>query len=654
MLCYRCGSYNADHVNACTVCGAPLSARRKQPAARGASRLDPRDDRELAAGRLLDERYLVGDSIGQGTTGDVWRARDERTGTDVALKVMSPNLLQSDDDIERFVTTVERASALRHPHAAPILGYGRDEGHLYYVMPYLEGLTLREIVDLRLENGGSFRWSEILPLLAQLTQAIDAWGSFGYHGAIRAGSVLVLPDLLKLTALPHLQGLLRAPFVVAQQRSGSIHYLAPEARDDSQRLDARADVYSVAVLFTEMLTGVVYGASHSEWQAAQSKLPKPLVAVLGGALADSPDRRLADGHTLFERVADAVGDSTVENEELEPRPNRDRRSGGATKARLHRAFVERRRALPSWPWIAFSIVTGVAVALVALRWSAAPIARSEPRSLEDIAAALASEREPERQPEQEQEYPDGQEPEPLPLALSPAASELGSEDGLALERLHPRRPKRTPSKEGALSTPGTKSPENTARSAGCPADMVKIDRGRFMMGAQGGDPLRGFADLKARALSTRAYCIDRYEYPNRQGELPRTGLSWSRARRACVEQGKRLCTEVEWEKACKGPKNARFPFGQAFQVGACNVDRGGQPQPAGSYASCRSGYGVVDMAGNVAEWTDTRWSAAIPDRVVKGGTAKQAVHASRCAARINETTATRAAQLGFRCCRGME
>lgn len=647
MLCYRCGSYNADNVNACTVCGAPLSARRKQPAVRAASRLDAGDDRKLEAGHLLDERYRVGDPVGQGTTGGVWRARDERTGTDVALKVMSPNLLQSEDDIERFVTTVERASALRHPHTAPIVGHGRDGGHVYYAMPYLEGLTLRDIIDLRLENGGSFRWSEILPLLAQLTQAIDAWGSFGYHGAIRAGSVLVLPDLLKLTALPHLQGLLRVPFVVAQQRSGSIHYLAPEARRDNQRLDVRADVYSVAVLFTEMLTGIVYGASDSEWRAAQSKLPKPLIAVLGAALAESPERRFTGGHVLFERVADAIGNSTIENEELVLRLDREPRNGGSTKVRSHRALVERQRVLPRWPWIALSIVSGVAVAVMALRWSALPVVRPESHALEDIAASLPSDREPKRQLEQD--------PVPLPPRVLPADTDSDPEDGLALELAHPRGAKKDLRKGAVLNTTEAGSPADAARSAnGCPADMVKIGQGRFVMGAQGGDPLRGFADLKARALKTRAYCIDRYEYPNREGELPRTGLSWSRARRACGDRGKRLCSEVEWEKACKGPKNVRFPFGQTFEAGACNVDRGGQPQPAGSYASCRSGYGVVDMAGNVAEWTETRWSAAIPDRVVKGGTAKQAVHASRCAARINETTATRAAQLGFRCCRGME
>ncbi|MEL6548527.1 MAG: SUMF1/EgtB/PvdO family nonheme iron enzyme [Myxococcota bacterium] len=184
--------------------------------------------------------------------------------------------------------------------------------------------------------------------------------------------------------------------------------------------------------------------------------------------------------------------------------------------------------------------------------------------------------------------------------------------------------------------------------------MVEIEGGRFLMGTQPNDPMRGFGDLQVRYRNTAAYCIDRFEYPNKKGTRPQTGVSFAQAKRSCESRGKRLCSEVEWERACKGPSNARFPFGNAYRAGVCNVGSGGRPSALGAHPSCKSGYGVSDMSGNVAEWTASRWSSEIPDRVVKGGAADQAMHASRCSARINEVASARSGQLGFRCCASLD
>ncbi|MBI3178319.1 MAG: SUMF1/EgtB/PvdO family nonheme iron enzyme, partial [Deltaproteobacteria bacterium] len=151
-----------------------------------------------------------------------------------------------------------------------------------------------------------------------------------------------------------------------------------------------------------------------------------------------------------------------------------------------------------------------------------------------------------------------------------------------------------------------------------------------------------------------AYCVDVYEYPNQQGRAPLANVTWARAKKACEKVGKRLCSEMEWERACKGPDSTRFPFGDEFVASACNVsgDSGGlrRPSDAGAFSRCRSGFGAVDMAGNVAEWTASQWSKEVPDKVVKGGSADQAAFMARCAARVNESTGSHRSTLGFRCC----
>lgn len=107
------------------------------------------------------------------------------------------------------------------------------------------------------------------------------------------------------------------------------------------------------------------------------------------------------------------------------------------------------------------------------------------------------------------------------------------------------------------------------------------------------------------ALADVPYCIDIYEYPNRRGAKP-AQMSYFDAAAACAEEGKRLCSSVEWVRACVGPEGSDFPYGAAYQPARCNTldnPRSRGLAAAGSYADCVNGYGLFDMSGNAAEWT---------------------------------------------------
>jgi len=131
-------------------------------------------------------------------------------------------------------------------------------------------------------------------------------------------------------------------------------------------------------------------------------------------------------------------------------------------------------------------------------------------------------------------------------------------------------------------------------------------------------------------------------------------VTWYEAQALCERQGKRLCSEEEWEKVCKGPSNFRYPYGNEWDPDRCNtedadgVDR--QVDLIGTWTACTGEYGAFDLSGNVKEWTDSKWSAGFANYVVRGGSSTRPDWAVRCANRESHTPNTSNSQIGFRCC----
>ncbi len=183
-----------------------------------------------------------------------------------------------------------------------------------------------------------------------------------------------------------------------------------------------------------------------------------------------------------------------------------------------------------------------------------------------------------------------------------------------------------------------------ATSAG---ERVKIAAGKLTAGSTPGD--RGRDPSFEPALlevELAAFEIDKLPHPNDPARAPRTGLSRDQAEAACKEVDGRLCTELEWEMACKGPDGQRYAGGDVWD-----------PTCAKSPETCASGYGVLAMGGALREWTASnvqpikeflkREGAA-----VRGALADAADVDHRCAHRATVDPASSAPDLGFRCCYG--
>jgi hypothetical protein len=193
---------------------------------------------------------------------------------------------------------------------------------------------------------------------------------------------------------------------------------------------------------------------------------------------------------------------------------------------------------------------------------------------------------------------------------------------------------RAPSAQGAGVGAGASGA--TAASA-CPAGSVEVEgdycpqldqKCTKWMDPEGVFPRRcaEFAPSSECKVATvkKHFCIDQYEFPNKQGEKPAVMTSWNEAAAACGAQGKRLCKDSEWTLACEGQQHLPYPYGTKRDANACNIDkphpdvnekalasaatrdaevqRLWQGEASGARAACVSPYGVFDMTGNVDEW----------------------------------------------------
>jgi formylglycine-generating enzyme len=172
--------------------------------------------------------------------------------------------------------------------------------------------------------------------------------------------------------------------------------------------------------------------------------------------------------------------------------------------------------------------------------------------------------------------------------------------------------------------------------------------------------------------SHKHFCVDKYEWPNKAGETPAVMKTWYEAKHACEGIGKRLCSQDEWTLACEGPEHLPYPYGQARDATACNIDkphpsvdekalkssnpatrdseveRLWQGEPSGSRERCVSPFGVHDMTGNVDEWTVNE-TGKPHNSALKGGYWSWV--RGRCrAVTAGHDESFRYYQIGFRCC----
>ena len=270
---------------------------------------DPRIGATLAG-------YRIETLLGRGGMSVVYRAEHLRLGRKVALKLLAPQLAEDERFRERFLRESRIAAALDHPNIVPIYDADEAGGVLFIAMRYVEGIDLRGF----LQREGRLEPKRALAFLAQLGSALDAAHAQGLvHRDVKPGNVLLagehcyLADFGLTKLVSSVSGL-----TATGQLVGTLDYLAPE-QISGNPVDRRADLYSLACLLYECLTGAPPFRRESEaallWAHVQEPPPplgqadpklRPLEPVLARALAKSPEERYQSGAELTEAAEAAL------------------------------------------------------------------------------------------------------------------------------------------------------------------------------------------------------------------------------------------------------------------------------------------------------------------------------------------------------------
>ena len=175
-------------------------------------------------------------------------------------------------------------------------------------------------------------------------------------------------------------------------------------------------------------------------------------------------------------------------------------------------------------------------------------------------------------------------------------------------------------------------------------ERVSLPTGAFRAGSEPGEPGR-VPEIEPRLQDVElgGYEVDRLPYPNDPKKPPLVNVGRDEAERLCTERGERLCTELEWERACKGPTGDRYPSGSDWD-----------PSCANELLACATGHGALGMGTRFREWT--RSEIAVEGgktaAIVRGAAAGDKPEAHRCAARSSMSPDTQSDSIGFRCCSG--
>jgi len=609
----------------CNACGSTFP---------GALHFCPNDGQPLQAlesliGKLLDGRYRIESLLGSGGMGVVYRATHIHLDTQVAVKILNPELVANQSAIERFRREARAAGRINHPNAIQVTDFGvTAEKIVYLVMEIVCGPSLREVI----QQERAIDYRRAVSLMDQVCAAVEAAHQSGViHRDLKPDNILIqrLGSAEKVKVLDFGIAKLReqtpsaaSNFTLTEKGTiiGTPQYMSPE-QCRGEELDNHSDIYSLGIILYEMLSGRIPfdGGTPYEIIAKHLKdaprpvremlpaVPESIERVVMRAIEKEPPLRQSSATELSTELRDAVE---------------------AEERRLSAETLP--YALPTEPSAA--VLTSEAPPSQSPSLAREPAVQPPLDAKADLAPAEAG---PDRAGQAAGEI--GRESEPaksrMPVIALAAAILIAVIGLVAYFALKPTPPK-------PVVEPGKLPPE----------EMVLIPGGKFLMGRNDGDA----DEQPAHEVEVKAFYLDKYEVTNQQYKkfveatghpapknwknngsyaldeaiLPVNYVTWQDAADYAAWAKKRLPTEAEWEYAARGgSQGLLYPWGSEWKEGYANVDRA-KRTPIGSFEQDRTPFGIYDMAGNVSEWVDDlylRYATKRPDpkcggcRVYRGG-----------------------------------
>ena len=577
-----------------------------------------REQTQQQLGAAIGDKYDVMQWIGGGGMAGVYLARHRLHGGFCAVKVLAEHLAQDPGIVEQFLQEARTAANLDgHPNVVRIVDIGENEGLHYLIMQYVEG----EDLATYLQRAGRLTPAETIYAGGQIADALRWAHSKGViHRDLKPantrldmqGRLIVLDfGIAKIGSMP--TALTQMGFKV-----GTPYYMAPE-HIRGQSIDHRADLYALGVMMYEMIIGKrPFGGETNEaiWHAHCSTpppvphevdpaVPQPLSHIILHLLQKDPDKRYQSADKLLEHLK-TLGIAEAPPS-LRPQPTHN--------------MDELRAAASSAPTP--SLRPGGA-------WSPPPTPAPRAKTPSEEAASPGL-----------QDQPGGPPRRSLMPLFAGLAAVLAIALGVTL--YFALRPQPEPAPTPPEPPPVSKLPDILDTPAGA---MRLIRAGEFIFGADNDIALpierpEGFESPNPRqALTLGDYYMDVTEVPNSvykqfcdatgrpypqapyfdptyfgtKLDHPVVGITFADAEAFAEWAGKRLPTEQEWEKAARSADARIYPWGNSLPARNANTDGAHDgfehPAPVTSHPAGASPYGLLNMSGNVWEWTASLYQPA--------------------------------------------
>jgi serine/threonine protein kinase len=542
--------------------------------------------RPLSRGTVIRSRYEVEKFLGESLLGYTYVAKTVEDQRVLVIKFIRPDYATV-DDLDRIRTLFEKGRSIKHPNVVKYGNVADHQGLVFFTQEYVPSTNLREWILNKQANGEKTELKDAIRICDIVLDALTSLHEAGIvHTNLKPENILI-----------------RKP-------------------SNAQNV---SEITSENVMITDIMAAGIIGATQmtdSQYRAPECR------AESGMTIQDSPADVYSVGNILYELLVGAPAKGTY----LAPSELREDLSKSLDDI-VDLALAANptdRYATPNdmRTAIRMSFSEGFATAKQEVDNTNALIAAGIGCFLLAILGGYFFVME---------------KPDPY--------LELVNADDMLREQVQSQYQSGLPDKE-ELEKLNLRNP-----------DMLYIPKGPVLIGRLhrelvyekdiDGDgkmepALASSREDEAKVVDMEAFYIDRYEFPNVKNQPPLVGLSVTEAESKCEGLGKRLCSSTEWEKACKGPNNWVYAYGDSHERQKC--ERG--DYTLGGNESCQeSGFGVHGLSNGPREWTATVASSSGSRRIVKGGLKNNSAKGFRCAFFEDESENYGDELLSFRCCK---
>ena len=260
----------------------------------------------VKVGTVVGGRFQIKQFLGSGGFGERYRAVDSKTERPIDIRILHAGMIDG-QGVERLREEIQAASALQHKNIAATYGMGMDGDLSYIATEFVDGHTLRELVDQKNQQQKTFSLKGAYNVVAHIANGLAYAHQTMFHGALSPSNVLVnKAGRVKMTEFGIARTLPAFTQFQAQLAAGDFYCMAPELTQAPESADRRTDIYSVGVILFELLTGRAPTDTFEMPSAVRPDLPKGLDQVFERCCRPSPDERFLSAEELKQALFLAV------------------------------------------------------------------------------------------------------------------------------------------------------------------------------------------------------------------------------------------------------------------------------------------------------------------------------------------------------------